>query len=143
MRRVIIESPYGSPDLAVVQENINYARCCVRNRVLSGDAPIASHLLFTQPNILDDMDPNERALGIAAGLAWFPVADAQIFFVDRGWSRGMLAALDMNLTLKGQHPKIEIRALFSQAQYLPNELYDIFTKEQRNLILNSIIIERT
>jgi hypothetical protein len=33
-------------------------------------------------------------MGIAAGLAWRGVANASVFYVDRGWSRGMQAARD-------------------------------------------------
>lgn len=45
MRRVIVESPYAGE----VEANVTYARACVRDCVLRGEAPIASHLLFTQP----------------------------------------------------------------------------------------------
>src|SRR4029077_21043205 len=34
-----------------------------------GGGPFASHLLDTQPGVLDDQVPDERRLGIAAGLA--------------------------------------------------------------------------
>lgn len=89
MKLVIIESPYAG-DIAA---NEAYARNCMRRCLLSGETPIASHLLFTQPGVLDDQLPDERALGIAAGLEWRRVADYSIFFCGRGWSRGMLAAL--------------------------------------------------
>lgn len=85
MRRVILESPYAGD----TEANVTYARACVRDCVLRGDAPIASHLLFTQPGILDDDIPDERSLGIAAGLAWLPVAEATVVYTDRGISRGM------------------------------------------------------
>lgn len=62
--------------------------------LLRGEAPIASHLLYTQPGVLDDDVPNERALGIAAGLAWAKVADARVFYMDLGMSRGMQASVD-------------------------------------------------
>jgi hypothetical protein len=39
-------------------------------RLLRGESPIASHLLYTQPGILKDDVPEERPLGIEAGLAW-------------------------------------------------------------------------
>lgn len=85
MRRVIIESPYAGD----VEANVDYARQCVRDSVHRGEAPIASHLLFTQPGILDDDDPAERQLGIDAGLAWRSVAEATVVYIDRGISRGM------------------------------------------------------
>lgn len=70
-------------------QNRRYARRCVRDSVLRGESPIASHLLYTQPGILDDGDPAERKMGIACGLAWINVADATVIYVDRGVSLGM------------------------------------------------------
>lgn len=85
MRRVVVESPFAGD----VEANIAYARAAVRDSVLRGEAPIASHLLFTQPGILDDNVPSERQLGIDAGLAWLSVADASVVYTDRGVSAGM------------------------------------------------------
>lgn len=93
LRRVIIESPYAAGRGFEIEDNIAYARKCVRDRVLKGDAPIASHLLFTQEGILHDGNPEERKLGIEAGLAWTAHACCSIFFTDHGWSSGMLNAL--------------------------------------------------
>lgn len=90
MRRVILESPYAGD----IEANVAYARACVRDSVLRGEAPIASHLLFTQPDVLDDNDPAERQLGIDAGLAWRHVAHAAVVYVDRGISRGMSAGIE-------------------------------------------------
>ena len=70
MRRVIVESPYAGD----VATNIAYARAAVRDCLMRGEAPIASHLLFTQPGILDDDVADERRLGIEAGLSWLDVA---------------------------------------------------------------------
>lgn len=91
MRLVIIESPYAGD----IEQNVAYARAAMADSLARGEAPIASHLLYTQPGILDDAVPAERSLGIAAGLAWRAVANAAIFYVDRGWSGGMLAARDL------------------------------------------------
>ena len=46
--------------------------------------PIASHLLYTQPGILKDGVPDERQLGIEAGLAWRFVAEATVVYQDLG-----------------------------------------------------------
>jgi hypothetical protein len=72
-----------------VQENIGYARACLRDSLLRGEAPIASHLLYTQSGVLDDDVEAERKLGIEAGLAWGKHADASVFYLDRGFSEGM------------------------------------------------------
>jgi len=93
MKKVIIESPYAGN----VERNIKYARKCVRHSLSMGEAPIASHLLYTQDGILDDTIPQERELGINAGLAWREVAELHIFYVDYGISKGMQYALEYAL----------------------------------------------
>ena len=85
MKLVIIESPYAGDTVA----NIAYARRCVADSLKRGEAPIASHLLYTQPGILDDNVPKERQLGIDAGLAWRKVAERTIVYTDLGVSEGM------------------------------------------------------
>lgn len=89
MRRVIIESPFAAKTPEARERNIAYARAAVRDSLLRGEAPIASHLLYTQPGILDDDVPEEREHGIAAGLAWLQAADATAVYHDRGISAGM------------------------------------------------------
>ena len=88
-RRVVLESPYAG-DIAL---NERYARACVADCLRRGEAPIASHLLYTQPGVLDDDVPAERATGIAAGLAWLAAADAMVVYTDLGHSPGMIDAV--------------------------------------------------
>lgn len=90
MRRVIVESPYAGE----VEANIAYARQCVADCLQRGEAPFASHLLYTQPGILDDTVPQEGRLGIAAGLAWGEVAHATVVYTDRGISAGMQLGIE-------------------------------------------------
>jgi len=89
MKRVVLESPYQGD----IERNVDYARACVRDSVMRGESPLASHLLFTQPHILQDSAPDERALGIAAGHAWIPIADALVVYQDFGISDRMTAAI--------------------------------------------------
>lgn len=93
MKRVILESPYqaGSGLMGLIGRWLNrrYARKCLRHSLSLGEAPIASHLLYTQPGVLNDADPYERKWGIEAGLAWRIVAEASVVYVDRGMSNGM------------------------------------------------------
>lgn len=89
MRLVILESPYAGETAEEINGNIEYARRCVRDSLMRGEAPIASHLLYTQPGILDDSIPEEREQGINAGLAWRKVAEASVVYVDKGISQGM------------------------------------------------------
>lgn len=107
MRRVIVESPYAGD----IELHIQYARRCVRDCVLRGESPIASHLLFTQPGILRDEIADERALGIACGLAWLRVADAMVVYVDHGVSNGMQNAVAI---AKQQRVPIEVRKLLPE-----------------------------
>jgi hypothetical protein len=89
MRRVILESPFAGD----VEADINYARACVRDALWRGETPLAWHLLYTQPGVLNDGDQNERAQGINAGHAWIPFADAIVVYTDRGISDGMRAGI--------------------------------------------------
>ncbi len=86
MRLVILESPFRGAD---EQGNVEYARACMRDCLLRGDAPFASHLLYTQPGVLDDGLATERDLGISAGLEWGRAAEATVVYLDRGISEGM------------------------------------------------------
>lgn len=85
MRCVVLESPYAGD----VEVNVAYARACVRDSLSRGEAPIASHLLYTQPGILKDEVRDERQWGINAGLAWATVAEATVVYTDHGISNGM------------------------------------------------------
>lgn len=90
---VILESPYAGN----IEENIKYARLCVKDSLLRGESPIASHLLYTQEGILNDNIPEERMLGINAGLAWKNVANKHVFYTDYGYSKGMLYAKENSI----------------------------------------------
>jgi len=69
MRRVIVESPYKG-NLIQRWFNRRYARACLHDCLRRGEAPFASHLLYTQPGVLRDGVALEREQGIRAGLAW-------------------------------------------------------------------------
>jgi hypothetical protein len=90
MRLVVIESPFAGD----VSANIAYATRAVHDCLMRAEAPIASHLLFTQPGVLDDDVPGERALGIEAGLSWYRVAQACVAYIDRGISGGMRLGME-------------------------------------------------
>ncbi len=93
MRRVVLESPYSGETPEAIAANVAYARRCLADSLARGEAPIASHLLHTQPGVLRDEIPEERARGIAAGHAWIEQAHALVVYMDRGVSRGMEAAI--------------------------------------------------
>lgn len=82
---VVIESPYaGDVDL-----HIAYLRACIRDSLLRGESPMASHGLYTQPGVLDDCVPAEREHGIEAGLRLYDVAGKGAVYQDLGISDGM------------------------------------------------------
>jgi hypothetical protein len=88
MRRVIVESPYKG-NLIQRWLNRRYARRCLHDCLRRGEAPFASHLIYTQPGVLRDGVALERKLGIDAGLAWAQWAQATVVYTDRGISAGM------------------------------------------------------
>ncbi len=89
MKRVILETPYKGNDWEATEENIRFARMCAHDCLMRGEAPFASHLLYTQDGILNDKVPQERNLGIEAGFAWKTAADATAVYINRGISQGM------------------------------------------------------
>ncbi len=105
MKRVNIESPlrghvprWMPRVLAPFVERVNrfrnhdYALRCCRDSLARDEAPYASHVFFDQPGLLDDADAAQRALGMACGREWSRQATLHAFYLDRGWSSGMLAA---------------------------------------------------
>jgi hypothetical protein len=76
-----------------------------------GDSPLASHLLW--PGILNDADPEQRAQGIEAGLAWGRVAQATVVYSDLGISEGMKIGIDR--ALKEGRP-VEYRRLWDASK---------------------------
>ncbi len=104
MRRVILESPYAGN----VEANVAYARACMRDCLARGEAPLASHLLYTQEGILCDDHGPSRTLGIEAGLEWGCVAHATVVYTDRGITTGMQYGIDRAIK-EGRH--VEYRSL--------------------------------
>lgn len=89
-RIVIIETPFAGD----VESNLTYGRECMRDSLLRGEAPFASHLLYTQDGVLDDNVADQRELGITSGFAFKHIPDAlTVFYIDRGMSQGMKQAL--------------------------------------------------
>jgi hypothetical protein len=94
MRCVILESPFADN----TERNNRYALLCVADCIKRGDAPIASHLLYTR--VLDDLIAHERELGIAAGHAWMTRAEACVVYYDLGISKGMEKSIEAALAAK-------------------------------------------
>lgn len=86
-KRVIIESPWSG------NESVNkaFGRACLRDSLGRGEAPLAGHLLYTQ--VLLDIKPTERRMGMLSGFAWYEEAETVVVYCDRGISEGMLQGI--------------------------------------------------
>lgn len=102
MKRVYLESPYAPPAsmapmsepwLERRNEHVRYAHAAIRDSLRRGEAPIASHVLYT--TALNDRKPDEREKGIQAGFSWALHAQAWVVYVDFGVSRGMWEGLKL------------------------------------------------
>lgn len=86
MKKVYICSPYRAKDGAELDRNIDYAQQLTRQALEAGLAPITPHLYMTQ--CMDDKKPEERARGMAAGLALLKGCDFVIAGVKYGITEG-------------------------------------------------------
>jgi len=111
MIRVILESPFSDDCPKAHAANVVYAQRCVAHSLSLGEAPLASHLLYTQPHILDDSDPAQRAVGIAAGHAWYSLAERCVVYEDRDISDGMREGME--------------RAMFYNVPIIPRRILNI------------------
>lgn len=169
----IIESPFAPKDKTLkkesveyqkeVGENIEYAQFAANYLVKQGYPSFASHLYYTQPNILDDTIPEEREVGIQAGFnlldsLWQTIEENEdevikelkcnpVFFIDYGVSGGMMAALRraQGFLPNGEHlpngeyylENVKIDTLQGKGYSLKtNRLVDL--KESLKLILDNV-----
>lgn len=91
MRKVYICSPYRAKNGAELDRNIDYAQALTKQAIEAGLAPITPHLYMTQ--CLNEDKPEERAAGMAAGLALLKSCDFVIVGVKYGISEGMSAEI--------------------------------------------------
>ena len=105
MKFVVLESPYAGD----VERNRRYANECIRDSIYRGEAPLASHLLYTEA--LNDDDPYERRLGIEAGLEIGKFAVMTVVYIDYGISRGMQYGIDR---AEKEQRLVEYRCLYDK-----------------------------
>lgn len=94
---VYIISPYAGD----IDANVKFAIQCCRLAIQQGYTPIAVHLLY--PQILDDQNPVERAVGLQLGLnilrhcaaAW--ICGTRI---SRGMDSEIQAAKQLNIPIR-------------------------------------------
>lgn len=112
MRLVIVESPYKGD----VETNVRYARDAMMDSLARSEAPLVSHLLYTQ--VLNDADPEDRRVGIDAGHAWLGYADLMAVYMDLGISDGMKQGITL---AKVVGIPVEYRWLKREAQNADNQ----------------------
>jgi hypothetical protein len=118
MRRVYVESPYAGE----IEKNLLFLRRCLADCFKRGEAPFASHGLYTQHGVLDDTIPDERVLGIRAGFEFALHCDATVVYVDRGISFGMIEG--MRHAVEHGRP-VEIRCLKEIPDHVHTHLYEL------------------
>ena len=115
MIAVIIESPFAGNK----KRNLKYAKRCMADSLKRGEAPLASHVLYS--GILNDDVPEERAKGIEAGFIWGHRAWKTIVYMDYGISIGMQEGIenakkykrDIEYRKIGKNPRFNWRDLFN------------------------------
>lgn len=96
---VCIESPFAGRGTNWLERrydafmNLRYARACLRDSLMRGESPFASHLLYTQRGVLRDGVQTERKHGIDAGLRFQEVAAFVAVYIDRDITPGMKLAI--------------------------------------------------
>jgi hypothetical protein len=113
LKRVIIESPFAG----LIDINKAYGRFAMHDCLVNhNESPYASHLLYTQENVLRDELPDERKLGIEAGFYWRDVSEKTIFYIDLGITPGMNQGI---ADCKKKSTPYELREL-------PDDIWDRF-----------------
>lgn len=96
---VIIESPYAGD----IEKNVAYAWMCLKDSCIRGEAPFASHLLYTggghagfaREAAGGTSDPKHwmsREEGLRRCESFRAAATKTVFYTDMGWSSGMIRA---------------------------------------------------
>ena len=98
MKKIYICSRLAGDYEANIEAAREYSRYVMKE---CGALPIAPHLLF--PQFLDDTDPTERELGLAAGLELLEFCDELWYFgdsVSQGMVREICAAKEMGIPVR-------------------------------------------
>jgi len=94
MIKVVLESPLNGPTRDIIERNKRYARRAMLDSIQHNEAPFASHLLYDQEGILDELIIDDRNTGIAMGLLWGESASLIIVYTDYGISDGMRLGIE-------------------------------------------------
>ena len=102
MDKVFLITPYSAQTIEAIERNIDYAREATHKLLVTNNAVFASHLLYTQPNVLDDRNLAQRSLGMKAGQEFLKVCDYAYVGLDLGISKGMIE--DCNAAIENDIP---------------------------------------
>ena len=109
---VIVESPFAADDPVLAEQYVLYLRACLHDCLKRGEAPFASHAIYTLPGVLDDKKPEERKLGIEAGFVWRNLARKTVVYTDFGVSPGMAKGIRHAIDQFDEHDHaVEYRTL--------------------------------
>lgn len=103
---VVVETPYASENVALLQRHIVYAKLCLSDSLKRGEAPLVSSLLY--PQVLDDRIKLDHDLAMLCSLSWIRGCDMVVVYIDYGITPGMQIAIN---TAKIKTVKIEYRQL--------------------------------
>lgn len=112
----MVESPYAAPTERGVYENVEYLTRCLHDSLRRGEAPFASHGFYTM--LLDDKIPEQRAKGLTCADAWLARCEQVAFYVDRGFSPGMVYRLETLVPEIGQRLVVHLRSLDHDAAWM-------------------------
>ena len=94
---VVLESPYAASEESTVEDHMAYLDRCILDCLVRGETPYASHRMLT--GALDDTVPEQRELGIKAGISMSATLlsnHARVaIYQDYGISKGMLRAMNI------------------------------------------------
>lgn len=125
MKRVQLESPFRGNNYEHTEFNIAYAHACIADCLARGEAPFASHILYTVAT--DDKDPIQRQFGIQAGFTFLDIVEKSVIYYDFGISKGMEYGIE-EATKKGI--PVEFRTL-------PKSKYKEFWIKNKHLYKNN------
>lgn len=100
---IMVSSRFGGKE-----ENIKRAEAFCKYVVLNGHIPVAPHVYF--PRFLDDLKPEERALGLEGSLALMSKCDEIWFFLEDNENLSPGMKMETELMIKLEMPYKVINA---------------------------------
>lgn len=118
---IMVSSRFGGKE-----ENIKRAEAFCKYVVLRGHIPVAPHVYF--PRFLDDLKPEERALGLEGSLALMDKCDEVWFFLDEDEDLSPGMKMEAELMIKLEMPYKVIDASMALETLNEDELHKSYTE---------------